>query len=134
MGWVESFVNNDQELSNIIRAYKVSKEVSYKFGVRVPNNAQEALRLDSAEAMKLWTEAIDTELKQINEYQTFRVLEPGELLPPGYKRITYHLVFDVKFDGRRKCRLVAGGHRTDPPKEDIFSGVHGSCETWFHHG
>ena len=121
--WVESFVNNDQELSNIIRAYKVSKEVSYKFGVRVPNNAQEALRLDSAEAMKLWTEAIDTELKQINEYQTFRVLEPGELLPPGYKRIPYHLVFDVKFDGRRKCRLVAGGHRTDPPKEDIFSGV-----------
>jgi Reverse transcriptase (RNA-dependent DNA polymerase) len=37
--------------------------------------------------------------------------------------IPYHCVFDVKFDGRRKCRLVAGGHRTDPPKEDIFSGV-----------
>jgi hypothetical protein len=29
----------------------------------------------------------------------------------------------VKFDGRRKCRLVSGGQRADPPKEDIFSGV-----------
>ena len=51
------------------------------------------------------------------------MLEDGERVPPGYKLIPYHCVYDVKFDGRRKCRLVAGGHRTDPPKEDIFSGV-----------
>ena len=62
-------------------------------------------------------------MKQINDYETFRVLENHELMPVRYKRIPYHCVFDVKFDGRRKCRLVAGGHRTDPPKEDIFSGV-----------
>ena len=34
------------------------------------------------------------------------------------------MVFDVKFDGWLKSRLVAGGHRTpDVPKEDVFSGV-----------
>jgi hypothetical protein len=32
-------------------------------------------------------------------------------------------VFDVKFDLRRKARLVAGGNFTDPPKEDVYSGV-----------
>jgi Reverse transcriptase (RNA-dependent DNA polymerase) len=32
-------------------------------------------------------------------------------------------VFDVKFDLRKKARLVAGGHRTTPPKEDLYSGV-----------
>jgi hypothetical protein len=32
-------------------------------------------------------------------------------------------VFDVKFDGRRKARLVAGGNHTEPTKEDIYSGV-----------
>ena len=73
--------------------------------------------------MKLWTEAIDTELKQINDYETFRVLEDNEPIPPGYKMIPYHCVYHVKFDGRIKCRLVAGGHRTEPPKEDIVSGV-----------
>ena len=121
--WVESFVNNDGELAQIIHAYKVSKEISYKFGVQVPNSTQDALRLDSATEEKLWHKAIEAELQQINDYKTFRVLEENEPIPPGYKRIPYHCVYDVKFDGRRKCRLVAGGHRTDPPKEDIFSGV-----------
>ena len=35
------------------------------------------------------------------------------------------MVYDVKFDGRFKSRLVAGGNWTDPPKEDIYSGVIG---------
>jgi len=29
----------------------------------------------------------------------------------------------VKFDGKRKARLVAGGHRTVDPGEDTYSGV-----------
>ena len=29
----------------------------------------------------------------------------------------------MKFDGRRNSCLVARGHRTDPLKEDVFSGV-----------
>ena len=32
-------------------------------------------------------------------------------------------MFDIKIDGRRKARLVAGGLRTEPPKEDTYSGV-----------
>ncbi|HEY9297802.1 MAG TPA: reverse transcriptase domain-containing protein, partial [Phormidium sp.] len=47
----------------------------------------------------------------------------GERIPEGYKVIPYHCIYDVKFDGRRKCRLVAGGHMTDPASEDVFSGV-----------
>ena len=121
--WMDSFINDGGELSRIISAYKVSKETSYKFGVRVPSNTQEAIRIDSQTDEKLWTSAIEMELKQINDYETFRVMEHGEPMPPGYKRIPYHCIFDVKFDGRRKCRLVAGGHRTDPPKDDIYSGV-----------
>ena len=46
-------------------------------------------------------------------------------MPPGYKWIPYHCVWDAKFDGRKKCRLVAGGHKTDPAKEDVYSGVAG---------
>ena len=67
----------------------------------------------------LWRTAIDMELKQINEYNTFREVSEHEL-PTGYKRIPYQIIFDVKFDLRRKARLVAGGHRTDPPKEVTY--------------
>ena len=52
------------------------------------------------------------------------MLKKGESILPGYKRIPYHMIFYVKFDGRYKCRLVAGGHRTpDVPPEEVYSGV-----------
>ena len=66
-----------------------------------------------------------SEIDSINAYKTFRVLKDNEPVPDGYKCIPYHCIYDVKFDGRRKCRLVAGGHMTETPKEDIFSGVIG---------
>ena len=121
--WVTPYLNSDTEIKHMIRAYKVSTEIAFKFGVQVPRNTKESLRLDLANGNKLWENSIATEFKQINDYETFRVLENNEAMPPGYKRIPYHCIYDVKFDGRRKCRLVAGGHRTDPPKEDIYSGV-----------
>jgi hypothetical protein len=91
--------------------------------VEVPKTPKHALQLDQKEQNELWKQAITTELDQINEYKTFRILEDHEYTPTGYKRILYHFVFDVKIDGRRKARLVAGGHRTEPPKEDTYSGV-----------
>ncbi|KAL7568472.1 hypothetical protein ACA910_012183 [Epithemia clementina (nom. ined.)] len=45
------------------------------------------------------------------------------VVPPGYKLIPCHMVFDVKTDLTRKARLVAGGHETDPPKESTYSSM-----------
>ncbi len=64
------------------------------------------------------------ELAQINAYKTFRIASQGDITP-AHTRIPYHFVFDVKFDMRRKARLVARGNHTQPSKEDIFSGVVG---------
>jgi Reverse transcriptase (RNA-dependent DNA polymerase) len=94
----------------------------YKFGELVPQNTRHAMSIDRANGNTAWQDAIDTELKQINDYQTFRQPHPGEALT-DFQRIPYHLVFDVKFDLRKKARLVAGGHKTAPPKEDLYSGV-----------
>ena len=45
-------------------------------------------------------------------------------MPRGFKRIPYHMVHDVKFDGHLKSRLVAAGNRTpEVPREEVFSGV-----------
>ncbi len=80
--------------------------------------------IDKANGNNLWQVAIETELSQINEYETFRTAEENEL-KGRYTKIPYHFVFDVKFNLQRKARLVAGGNHTQPPKEDIFSGVVG---------
>ena len=64
------------------------------------------------------------EFDSINSFKTFRVLEKGEEIPEGCTRIPCHIVFDVKFDGHFKARLVAGGHRTpDVDHEETYSGV-----------
>jgi hypothetical protein len=51
----------------------------------------------------------------------FEFLHPGGSVPIGYKWIPIHMVFDVKMDFTQKARLVAGGHRTDPPTNLNYS-------------
>ena len=50
------------------------------------------------------------------------MLDPGEDLS-AFRSVPYHMVFAVKFDLRRKARLVANGSKIESPKEDIYSGV-----------
>ena len=49
--------------------------------------------------------------------------DPKKLV--GYQKIKCHFVFDVKLgeNFRRKARLVAGGHTTDPPSSLTYSSV-----------
>ena len=85
----------------------------------------DAMRIDAEKNFAYedsWLYSIHSELGQVEDHMTFRLLEPGERLT-AYTRIPYHFVFDVKFDGRKKTRIVAGGNHTHPPKEDIYSGV-----------
>ena len=101
--WVEPFVNHDQELSQTIRAHKVVKETQYKFGIHVPNNVNESPTTRFWGRWKALVGSNWNELRQINEYETFRILEDDEPMPPDYKWIPYHCVFDVKFDSRKNA-------------------------------
>ena len=81
-----------------------------------------ALYLDKVNGNTLWADAISKELGEINDYKTFRLAIESDNLDE-YQQIPYHIVFAVKFDGRRKARLVMGGNVTDNPKEEVYSGV-----------
>ena len=50
--------------------------------------------------------------------------------PKGYHRMKVHLVFAVKFDGRHKARLVADGHLSPEPTQNIYSGVVSLRNLW----
>ena len=126
--WVASEFPDARSQAKCLRSLAAKRKDNgprYKFGIQVPMNPKHALALDARNKDNLWKESMDKELKQINDYKTFIVLEDHETMPPGYKQIPYHMVFDVKFDLRRKSRLVASGNHTDNPKEDIYSGVVG---------
>jgi hypothetical protein len=98
----------------------------FKFGVQVPRSVKQAYELDRINGNNLWAEAMKKEINQLMEYDTFHVLDSGEvptLKNKGYTFVPMHMCFDVKFDLRRKAQLVAGGHLTAPPEEDVYSGV-----------
>jgi len=95
----------------------------YMYGVQVPRNYHEAMELDRKNGNTLWRDSVELELGQVQEYKSFRDMGKGYDPGPGYKKINVHLVFAVKHDGRRKSRLVAGGHLTDTPIDSVYSSV-----------
>ena len=49
-------------------------------------------------------------------------LKSGEIVLIGYQRVNFHMVFNVKMeDYKRKYRLVAGGHVTEPPDNIAYA-------------
>ena len=89
------------------------------------------MQFDSVNKNSKWYDAIKLEMESMLEYKVFKKWDKAILdkhkkvtnLPKGYHRIKIHLVFAVKFDGRHKARLVADGHLTTEPIENIYSGV-----------
>ena len=92
-----------------------------KFGIVVPTTVKQALQLDRENGNNYWADAIAKEYKNVKV--AFQLLEEGERVPPTYQEITCHLIFEVKFDLRRKARYVAGGHLTETPSSMTYSSV-----------
>ena len=72
-----------------------------KYGVILPQNIEEAYTLDKINGNDFWDKAIKKELG--NVLIAFKLLEDGEPIPVGSKKIPYHIIFDVKHDLRRKA-------------------------------
>ncbi len=70
-----------------------------------------------------WSDAEKLEIKQLNNYESFKDLGKGTLVPEGHTKTPCHFVCDCKHNGRLKGRFVAGGHRTETPVDSIYSGV-----------
>jgi len=126
--WVNQYVGFDEECLQCIKAFAVTKKKKkgkqIKFGSEVPRNVKHALEIDKENGNKKWQEAMKLEVSQLFDFNVFRVLEDGEPVPEGFTRIPHQIVFDVKFDGRLKARLVGGGHRTpEVHHEEVFSSV-----------
>ena len=60
----------------------------------------------------------------MNNYEVaLKFLDDGSKLPIRFNNITYHLIFDVKFDPTRKSGYVDVGHRAQVPASMSYSRV-----------
>ena len=62
-------------------------------------------------------------MKRIRDALKLYEGNPNELI--GYQKITMYFIFGIKMgeNFRRKARLVADGHKTEPPASIIHSSV-----------
>ena len=119
--WVKHTMKKRDRIISKINTSHYHRKGKMKFGITVPGTVEEALSLDQKNGNTLWHDAIEKEMK--NSRIAFELLSKEDKPPPGYKKITCHMNFEIKMDLRRKARYVAGGHLTDPPSSMTYSSV-----------
>ena len=127
-GWkrFKKIANREKKMFRMVNQAKLRSyrhAPKYMFGYEVPKNYAHALQLDAQNGNDKWKQCTKLEMQQLNEYDTFRDMGYKSSIPAGYKMIRVHLIYAVKHDGRHKARLVADGHLTDVPLENVYSGV-----------
>ena len=112
-----------RKVNRIVRSVMKAKKnhpsgPQYNYGVRLPDRKMPFNKLDEANGNKLWQEAHEHEIDCFDDYKVY--IDKGkatneklrQLHKKGYQLIPMLWVYAVKHDGRRRARLVAGGHRT----------------------
>ena len=129
-GWkrLRRIAKRDKQLTRLINQVKLRSfrtAPKFKYGFQIPRNYEEAVLFDQRNGNTRWQDATDLELKQLNDYCVF--IDKGEYhvdkIPPGFKKIKVHLIYDCKHDGRHKARMVADGHLTELPLNSVYAGV-----------
>ena len=80
-----------------------------KFGIEIPKNIKEAKEMGIRNGTYHWVKAIDKEFK--NTRKAFRILDEDTKILVGSTKITYGIIFDVKFNLARKTSVVAHGYK-----------------------
>ena len=117
--WVSPVLRKrDRIIMKIKTAYK---RKMHKYGIRIPRNVKEAYEIDMENGDTHWSDAINKEMKNVRVAFEFN---DGDITPIGHKPLEVHMIFDVKMMTlQRKARLVAGGHKTEVPKDSVYSSV-----------
>ena len=76
----------------------------------------------------LWMDAQAKE--KYNVGVAFEVLDEREQAPNGWKKVTGHLVWDVKMDFTRKARWVLNKHKMPDPVGSTFTRVVSRESIW----
>jgi hypothetical protein len=106
----------------IVKAVKSrSRRKTHKYGIEIPRDVKHAYELDRQNGDTFWSDAIAKEMHDAGI--AFEIMEDDQPLPVGFRKVTGHMIFDVKMDYTRKARWVLDGHKTPPPERSTYAGV-----------
>jgi hypothetical protein len=69
---------------------------THKFGVRIPKTVHKCHEIDKENGNTMWQDAIQKEMNNVTV--AFKMLDKGEDIPPAYKYIEWHMIFDGKME------------------------------------
>ena len=95
--------------------------MTHKYGIEIPTSIDHAMEVDRKNGNTMWRDALALEM--FNVGVAFEILEEGQSAPPGWKKASGHLIWDVKMDFTRKARWVMDGHKTPDPIGSTFGGM-----------
>ena len=75
-----------------------------KYGMRIPTSITEAYEIDKENGNTLWRDAIKRKMENVSV--SFEVLEGGKIPSAAHKRVSFHMIYDIKMDFTGKARLV----------------------------
>ena len=97
------------------------RKSTHKCGIKISNFIKHAEEIDRLNKNTLWQDALKLEMTNVEV--AFKILEDNEHVPPGYRKSSGHIIWDLKMDFTRKARWVKDGHRTPEPLNSTFAGV-----------
>jgi hypothetical protein len=92
---------------------RISRPLEIKYGVPIPRNAVRTLELNAEANNTFSADAIRKEVASLLALNCFSFHAPDNKPNSEYRWTKLSMIFEVKQDGRRKARLVAGGHLVD---------------------
>jgi hypothetical protein len=93
--WVNQVLRKHQCIVEKLKKKKYWRR-THKYGIELPKSVPEALEIDVRTGTTFWRDAIEKEMKNI--LPAFKFNE-DDSVPIGYKKITCHMIFDVKMVG-----------------------------------
>ena len=97
------------------------RKTTHKYGFEIPTDYKHACEIDAKNGNTLWRDAIRKEMT--DNGVAFEILEADQHVPVGWRKVTGHLIYDVKMDFTRKARWVLDGHKTPNPTISTYAGV-----------
>ena len=88
--WFHHLAKNEKKFKTMVNQAclkSIRRSMVYKYGFEVVQTHAHAMQLDAASGNTKWKDAINTELAQIIEYETFEDKGKGGKVPMGDKLI-----------------------------------------------
>jgi len=87
---------------------------TFKYGLEVPKNWKDILRIDAAAGNRTWQDAVEKEVAALVMHKCFDFKSPDFKPSSEYQYCRLHFVYEIKSDLRHKARLVCNGNQVDP--------------------